>query len=163
MKKAIILGIIVSLLSGCGAVKDKGTVSSVSSATSVTTVESQSADTSVMSVHTTYGGYGIAGQKLSEGSFDNEYEVFEGDVIYEGFDGCYYIERELSDDSPFAGDLQDYKAFQIVDITVDSVVIVNVLGDTSECSFDTKIPFNSVITVADGVNFQHTITFTRKV
>ena len=44
-------------------------------------------DDKTLTVTTNYGGYGVAGQDLGHGSFDETFDVKEGDVFYENFNG----------------------------------------------------------------------------
>lgn len=105
-----------------------------------------------LSIFVTYGGCGEDGQDLGSGTFQDDFTVYEGDEIYEWFDGHWHKENQKHDNAEVI--------LTVKKITDTSVTIL--LGEeTTELKYKLPKEVKSLYTVCDGINYDYSICFTK--
>ena len=114
--------------------------------------------TCTLTVKTSYGGYGVAGQDLGSGSFENTYTVRSGDIFYEDFNG------KLMQNAMLFQSEDEIPVLRIVEVTDQCV---RVLGGFPDEQKVIEVPYDepqeelaySIHIVYDGINYSYELTF----
>lgn len=124
-------------------------------------IEELSQPHAIMSVHTTYGGFGIAGQDLGHGEYDQEFIVKKGDWFIEPFGGDWLKNEPLYTDYE-----QSSVIVKITDVTDDGVSFIakeeSYRSDDKEYTVkytDEPQHIYSLNMVFDGTNFDYNVSF----
>lgn len=108
-------------------------------------------------VETYYDGYGVAGQHLGSGGFMDSFEIKEGDILYENYNGQWSAEN----DEKLKGKTQVCKVLSITPENVSVLVTDLETGMKAEKtrSYGETIDVPSSFIMFDGINYSHKITF----
>lgn len=118
---------------------------------------SVSMEEATLVVETYYDGYGVVGQPLGSGGFIDSFEIKEGDILYENYNGEWFAEN----DEELKGEKQICKILGVTPETVSVLVTDLETGKEVEktLSYGETIDVPSRFTIYDGINYSHKITF----
>ena len=109
-----------------------------------------------LTVTTNYGGYGVAGQDLGHGSFDETFDVKEGDVFYENFNG--HLQKNdptMTTETP----VLTIDSFSADGVTFTSYRYGEQVTQTAAYGTGLADAVSSTYTIYDGINFDYELTF----
>ena len=104
-----------------------------------------------LSVTTDYRGWGIDGQLLGSGTFEQKFRVTVGDCFYETHNGVW-------EQNPKHNVFYE-KIVEITEIREDSVTAFVYGGGNVLLTYENYKNVDSTFTIADGINYYHEIQF----
>ena len=104
-----------------------------------------------MSVITDYRGWGIDGQPLGSGTFEQKFRVKVGDCFFENHNGVW-------EQNPKHNMFYE-KILEITEIRKDGVTAFVYGGGNVSLPYEKYKEVDSTFTIADGINYYHEMHF----